>query len=85
MIFFQSIFFPKELLQCIGYISSYLPKLNSSLDLVFGPHYLYIFSKKIFQFYISIDEVSISELSLLLKILNDLFLNSTFVHDGVLT
>ena len=35
---FSKYVIPKGLLECIDYISSYLPKLNSGLELVSGAH-----------------------------------------------
>ena len=65
--------FPKEFLDCIGCISSFLPKFNSRLKLVSDSHFLHIFLGKLslrntFIFY----QVSISDPFLLLKILNNL-------------
>ena len=65
--------FPKEFLDCIGCISSFLPKFNSRLELVSDSHFLHIFLGKLslhntLIFY----QVSISHPFLLLKILNNL-------------
>ena len=38
----------KEFLECIAYISSYLPKLNCDLELLFGAPFLHIFFMEIF-------------------------------------
>ena len=49
IILFENIIFPKEFLQCIGCISSYLEKLNCGLELVSGAHFLHILSMKNFR------------------------------------
>ena len=43
MIPFQNTVFPEEFPDCSGFYSSYLPKLNSSVKLVPGAHFLDIF------------------------------------------
>ena len=55
----------KELLECIGYILGYLPKLNVGLELVSVVHFQHIFSMKTFLVYYftsSNDQFSISDL-----------------------
>ena len=46
IILFQNMFFPKEFLECIGYISSHLPKLGMLviLEPVSGAHFSSYFS-----------------------------------------
>lgn len=46
--YFQNFLFPEEFLECMGYISNYLTKINSVMELVFGAHFLHIFPKKHF-------------------------------------
>ena len=59
---FRNILFPKEFLECTGYISSYLPKLDSGLKLVSGAHVLHILSMNNSLYdTLSIDQVSISQ------------------------
>lgn len=60
----QNVWYPKWFLECIGHSSSYLAKLNSSLELVFGAHVLHIFFPQNFSQWntLKIDEVSISDL-----------------------
>ena len=48
----SKIFFRKEFLERIGYISSYLPKLNCALELISGESFLHIFFNENFPYII---------------------------------
>ena len=55
---------PKEFLECIGYIFSYLPKLINELELVSVIRFLHIFGTKVAVcITLSIDQVPISDLN----------------------